>query len=147
MSTSAMGSPRQDSPTPGSNQKLQPRYVSVILFTGDIWDAVTDPAIGILVQKTDTRWGKMRPWFTAILSISSHCIHSFVILIRKSALRGINLFDKKSKNLKRRKEEEKEIALSAKYWVLFHYIRHGSGNNRCPPGSVHTRSLCIRHEM
>ncbi|GFO21025.1 sodium-dependent lysophosphatidylcholine symporter 1-like [Plakobranchus ocellatus] len=122
-----MGSPRQDSPTPGSNQKylriaheggidnvalpfwrklffaiggapyqitctvigfflnifllevalLQPRYVSVILFSGHAWDAVTDPAIGILVQKTDTRWGKMRPWI--IFSAPFACLTYFFL--------------------------------------------------------------------
>ncbi|RUS77666.1 hypothetical protein EGW08_014563, partial [Elysia chlorotica] len=41
---------------------LKPRYVSIILFSGNAWDAVTDPLIGIFVQKTNTRWGKMRPW-------------------------------------------------------------------------------------
>ena len=41
---------------------MEPRYVSIILFVGKVWDAVTDPIIGILVERTNTRWGKMRPW-------------------------------------------------------------------------------------
>lgn len=36
------------------------------LFTG-LWDAVNDPIMGILIDRTDTKWGKLRPYmlFTA----------------------------------------------------------------------------------
>ncbi|KAH9523422.1 Sodium-dependent lysophosphatidylcholine symporter 1-B [Bulinus truncatus] len=52
---------------------LQPRYVSIILFSGKAWDAVTDPSIGILVQKTNTRWGKMRPWILFSTPLACAC--------------------------------------------------------------------------
>ncbi|OWF34831.1 Major facilitator superfamily domain-containing protein 2A-A [Mizuhopecten yessoensis] len=42
--------------------KIPPLYVSVIVFSGKAWDAVTDPMIGILVSRTNTRFGKLRPW-------------------------------------------------------------------------------------
>ncbi|XP_059163112.1 sodium-dependent lysophosphatidylcholine symporter 1-B-like [Physella acuta] len=56
---------------------LKPRYVSIILFSGKAWDAVTDPTIGILVQKTNTRWGKMRPWI--LLSTPFACACYFLL--------------------------------------------------------------------
>ena len=33
------------------------------LMIGKIWDAVTDPAVGFLSDKTRTRWGRRKPWF------------------------------------------------------------------------------------
>ncbi len=41
---------------------------SAILLWPRLWDAVADPIVGILADRTDTRWGKFRPWvlFTAI---------------------------------------------------------------------------------
>ncbi|XP_064624351.1 sodium-dependent lysophosphatidylcholine symporter 1-B-like isoform X1 [Lineus longissimus] len=41
---------------------LNPFYVSVIVLTGKAWDAITDPIVGYLVSRTNTRFGKMRPW-------------------------------------------------------------------------------------
>ncbi|KAJ8370759.1 hypothetical protein SKAU_G00107870 [Synaphobranchus kaupii] len=38
-------------------------YVSVILFMGRAWDAITDPLVGYFVAKSDrTRIGKLIPW-------------------------------------------------------------------------------------
>jgi glycoside/pentoside/hexuronide:cation symporter, GPH family len=41
---------------------------SAILLWPRLWDAVADPIVGVLADRTDTRWGKFRPWilFTAI---------------------------------------------------------------------------------
>jgi Na+/melibiose symporter-like transporter len=41
---------------------------AAILLWPRLWDAVADPIIGILADRTDTRWGKFRPWilFTAV---------------------------------------------------------------------------------
>lgn len=41
---------------------LRPIYVSVILFIATVWDAVIDPFIGNWSDRTDTQWGKRRPW-------------------------------------------------------------------------------------
>ncbi|KAM6912156.1 uncharacterized protein FYW49_010658 [Xenentodon cancila] len=43
--------------------QLDPFYVSIILFVGRAWDALTDPAVGFLVCRS--RWttiGRMMPW-------------------------------------------------------------------------------------
>ena len=41
---------------------------SMILLWPRLWDAMVDPIVGILADRTDTRWGKFRPWilFTTI---------------------------------------------------------------------------------
>ncbi len=41
---------------------------AAILLAARLWDAVADPIIGVLADRTKTRWGKFRPWilFTAV---------------------------------------------------------------------------------
>jgi len=41
---------------------------AMVLLFPRLWDAVADPIVGILADRTDTRWGKFRPWilFTAV---------------------------------------------------------------------------------
>ena len=41
---------------------------AAILLWPRLWDAVFDPIMGVLADRTDTRWGKFRPWviWTAI---------------------------------------------------------------------------------
>jgi len=41
---------------------------AAILLWPRLWDAVADPIVGILADRTHTRWGKFRPWilFTAL---------------------------------------------------------------------------------
>ena len=43
--------------------QLDPIYVMVISVAGYIWDAVTDPVIGYLTLLTNTRFGRLRPWY------------------------------------------------------------------------------------
>lgn len=35
------------------------------LMVGKVWDAVTDPAVGLLSDRTRTRWGRRRPYMAA----------------------------------------------------------------------------------
>ncbi len=41
---------------------------ATILLAARLWDAVVDPIVGTLADRTKTRWGKFRPWilFTAL---------------------------------------------------------------------------------
>src|SRR5215475_165742 len=41
---------------------------AMILLWPKLWDAVADPIVGVLADRTNTRWGKFRPWilFTAV---------------------------------------------------------------------------------
>jgi GPH family glycoside/pentoside/hexuronide:cation symporter len=41
---------------------LEPRLASVAALIGIVWDAVNDPLVGILTDRTRTRWGRRRPY-------------------------------------------------------------------------------------
>lgn len=64
---------------------LRPKDLSVVLFYGKIWDAFTDPLIGYVVSKTDTKFGKLRPWiiFSAPFAVLSYLMVWYVPGIEK----------------------------------------------------------------
>ncbi len=41
---------------------LSAALAGVALMIGKVWDAVTDPAVGYLSDRTKTKWGRRRPW-------------------------------------------------------------------------------------
>jgi glycoside/pentoside/hexuronide:cation symporter, GPH family len=41
---------------------LDATIAAAILLWPRLWDAVADPIVGILADRTSTRWGKFRPW-------------------------------------------------------------------------------------
>lgn len=41
---------------------LDPLRAGTVLLIGKIWDAVNDPVVGILSDRTRTRWGRRYPW-------------------------------------------------------------------------------------
>lgn len=54
---------------------LAPAIVSIILLIARIWDGFNDPMMGAIAEKTNTKWGKYRPYlifgapFVALFSI------------------------------------------------------------------------------
>lgn len=54
---------------------LAPAIVSIILLIARVWDGINDPMMGAIAEKTNTRWGKYRPYlifgapFVALFSI------------------------------------------------------------------------------
>jgi glycoside/pentoside/hexuronide:cation symporter, GPH family len=42
---------------------LNAGVAGTIILIGRLWDAVNDPLIGMLTDRTDTRWGRRRPYF------------------------------------------------------------------------------------
>ncbi|MCX7788172.1 MAG: MFS transporter [Spirochaetes bacterium] len=44
---------------------LPAHLAGTALMIGKIWDAVTDPIVGNLSDRTRTRWGRRKPWMTA----------------------------------------------------------------------------------
>ncbi|XP_062571621.1 sodium-dependent lysophosphatidylcholine symporter 1-A-like [Saccostrea cucullata] len=56
--------------------QVQPAYVSVIVFGGKLWYAMTDPICGYLVNRTKpTSWGIYRPWI--LLTTPFACVTYF----------------------------------------------------------------------
>ena len=44
---------------------LAPALVGAIFLLGRVWDAVSDPLVGFLTDRTRSRLGRRRPWFLA----------------------------------------------------------------------------------
>ena len=44
---------------------IAPATIGVIFGLSRIWDAVSDPLVGFLSDRTRTRWGRRRPWLLA----------------------------------------------------------------------------------
>jgi len=44
---------------------LEPSLAGTALLIGKIWDAVTDPVVGMLSDRTRTPWGRRKPWIVA----------------------------------------------------------------------------------
>jgi len=43
---------------------LRPGAAGLVLAVGKVWDAVNDPIVGYLSDRTRTRWGRRYPWMT-----------------------------------------------------------------------------------
>jgi len=41
---------------------IAPATIAWIFVATRIWDAVNDPMMGAIADRTKTRWGKFRPW-------------------------------------------------------------------------------------
>jgi GPH family glycoside/pentoside/hexuronide:cation symporter len=59
-----------------------------LFFVGSAWDAITDPGMGILAERTRTRWGRYRPY---LLFGSIPLAASFVLLLWVPPFTGMAL--------------------------------------------------------
>lgn len=41
---------------------LAPSVLATMMFVTRIWDSINDPIVGVLADRTETRWGKFRPY-------------------------------------------------------------------------------------
>ncbi len=41
---------------------LNPGLAGSILLIGNVWDAINDPIVGVLTDRTQSRWGRRLPW-------------------------------------------------------------------------------------
>lgn len=59
-----------------------------LFFVGSVWDAVTDPSMGLIAERTRTRWGRYRPY---LLFGSVPLAASFVLLLWVPPFTGMAL--------------------------------------------------------
>ena len=45
--------------------RIPPQSVTIIMVTASLWDAVNDILMGMIADRTKTRWGKFRPYLLA----------------------------------------------------------------------------------
>ena len=59
--------------------------VATLMLLSRFWDAINDPVIGALSDKTYTRWGRYRPWLliaaplTALVLIMTFWAHPYIL--------------------------------------------------------------------
>jgi GPH family glycoside/pentoside/hexuronide:cation symporter len=68
---------------------MSPIQAGMVFFFASMWDAVTDPVMGWLIEKTRTRWGKYRPY---LLIAAIPFAASFAAIFYVPDLSGTNLF-------------------------------------------------------
>ena len=68
---------------------LSPTQAGLVFLVASLWDAVSDPVMGWLVDRTRTRWGKYRPY---LLLAAIPLAVSFAALFYVPDLTGENLF-------------------------------------------------------
>ncbi|WP_303006697.1 melibiose:sodium transporter MelB [Romboutsia ilealis] len=68
---------------------LNPAFVGTLFLVARLWDAVNDPAMGMLVDNTRSKFGKFRPWIFIGTVLNALVI---VFLFRKPDLEGLPLY-------------------------------------------------------
>jgi oligogalacturonide transporter len=57
--------------------QISPALAGTVVLVSKVWDAISDPLMGVITDNTRTRWGRRKPWFVlAFFGI----ITSFVML-------------------------------------------------------------------
>lgn len=64
-------------------------FIGVLFMVARIFDAMNDPFMGIVVEKTNTRWGKFRPWLLIGTVLSA--ISLFLMFAVPRSLSGTSL--------------------------------------------------------
>lgn len=64
-------------------------FVGTLFFVARIWDAVNDPVMGMIVDKTKTKWGKFRPWL--VIGTLLNAITT-IIIFTNFGLTGTSLY-------------------------------------------------------
>ncbi|MCP4755090.1 MAG: MFS transporter [Proteobacteria bacterium] len=41
---------------------IRPAYAAIVIFIGRTWDYINDPIIGFMADRTNTKWGRYRPY-------------------------------------------------------------------------------------
>lgn len=58
-------------------------FVGTVFLLARVWDTINDPIMGYIVSKTNTRWGKYKPWvlvgnlLNAVFIVALFCAHKF----------------------------------------------------------------------
>lgn len=68
---------------------LNPAFVGTLFLVARLWDTVNDPAMGMIVDNTRSRFGKFRPWIFIGTILNAVVI---VFLFRKPDLEGLPLY-------------------------------------------------------
>jgi GPH family glycoside/pentoside/hexuronide:cation symporter len=45
---------------------LHPAFAGFVLMVGKLWDAITDPLLGVISDRLKTRWGRRRPFLLSV---------------------------------------------------------------------------------
>ncbi len=64
---------------------MSPALAGGLLFAAKLFDIVTDPLMGVVSDRSNTRWGRRRPWLLAAALVSPA---AFVMIFSAPALSG-----------------------------------------------------------
>ena len=127
--------------------------VATLMLVSRFWDAINDPIIGTLTDKTHTRWGRFRPWLlfgqlqklpyasAAVLHVveylppAVHDFHRFQLPLRQRA----RLIGKQDVHASRRFDPD---GFSHHYFI-FQHSQHIRGQHH---RDHHRQSLGHRHD-
>ena len=69
---------------------LAPAFVGSLFLVARLWDAVNDPAMGMIVDNTKTKWGKFRPWI--LIGTLINAVILVFLFKRPEGLEGTSLY-------------------------------------------------------